>query len=172
MIWGSSGTHDNRRRHVRHQERVPIRIHLSQVSAFECSTIDISGGGVCVVCEDPLSVGQRIVVEFLYEAKGHLRQLCLNSRVVYQRAKKSGFVHGIQFLGHTRIITPGVEPSMRGGLQALDEAPTWPQQREDSAPGAEGTPVLKGPQGVSATPEDDRGSWRSWLERCRDWLGL
>jgi PilZ domain-containing protein len=81
---------------VSFQARVILRLLTPEISV-EANALDISASGVCVICSEPLAVGENAFVAFQFRNRTEVEVEEVRGRVIRVRMDDDVWVLGLQF---------------------------------------------------------------------------
>jgi len=93
---GQSADRDARARRRFVRRPVNVRVTVDGTLTAEAWALNLSAGGIRVVCEESLAVGE--MVRLRIEADAHGLELAGHGRVVWVKGCPDGYVCGIEFL--------------------------------------------------------------------------
>jgi hypothetical protein len=78
------------------QARVMLRLFTSEISV-EANALDISASGVCMICSEPLAVGENAFVAFQFRNRTEVQFEEVRGRVISIRMDDDVWILGLEF---------------------------------------------------------------------------
>lgn len=87
----------DRRRYERVALSRPIYVEIADCEVRQTRAVDISYGGISILCDQPLSIGLNVTLRFSVGVQTLHRELVVRARVCHVHIRDNHFVMGLEF---------------------------------------------------------------------------